>query len=160
MADQAQMNGNKSAAKAVSAATSSLSGLAHDIFALAELQFELLAEDAREALANAKRPFVLMGAAFVVLLAALPVALIGIGWLLSLTGMHVGFAILITAGVAMIAAGIIGSIAWKRLQSATATFRRSADEFRANIAWVKRNLSRERTTTIPSAESTAAGQPR
>jgi len=120
-----------------------LAELGGDIASLAELQVQLAAADAKESLGRAILPAILLGAGVVFLLAALPVALIGVSMLLAdaLGLTHPGWAYLIVAGVTAALTVVLVLIGLPRLSHAFASFIRTKEELSRNVAWIKTVLA-------------------
>jgi hypothetical protein len=110
---------------------------------MAELQFQLALLDARQASRRAVRWVVVAIVAGVLLLSCLPVALIGLSYLLvALTEIPVAAAFLTTGAVFGLAAICALYVAWKRIRGSMTVFARSRDELLCNMAWFKRLLKR------------------
>ena len=111
MVDQASVNG-RGTARAPGSGSAQLDGVAEfvdDLASLAELQARLAAVDFRESARQSAFPLVLTVVSLAVLLASVPVALFGAGWLLaSAMKIDQGWAMLIIAGAAMAVAGLGG----------------------------------------------------
>ncbi|HUQ67890.1 MAG TPA: phage holin family protein [Planctomycetaceae bacterium] len=128
--------------------------LAVDTLKLGDLQVQLATLDVREFWANAWRSALLLGAGSAALLAALPVAMLGIAeYLRQAWSLPIEAALLIVAGVVLVAAGSL--VAWSawRLATAAKPLRRSADELRENLTWLRSVLYDE------SAAESAAPKP-
>jgi len=73
-----------------------------------------------------------------VIVASVPVALLGAGWLLaSALKIHQGWAMLLTAGAALAFGGLVVAIAGMQLRYSFESFRRSRKQLWLNLAWVK-----------------------
>ncbi|REJ86623.1 MAG: hypothetical protein DWQ34_27000 [Planctomycetota bacterium] len=138
MVGQASINGKRTGARQVSR---NLSGLAHDVITLAELQAQLVACDLREGKAQAIGPIVVIVAGLLLALGTMPVLLLGLGWLLVNHAEWTESAAFLTAGGAGLAvAGLLAWFGWKKLKAALSTFTRSQQEFARNVDWVKSAL--------------------
>jgi uncharacterized membrane protein YqjE len=112
--------------------------IANDVLTLAEFQAKLAALDFREAAGKAAVPIGLTMAGLVLLAASLPVVLLSLAWLLATAlQIHVGWAMLMTASVAMALAGIAGGFGATRLIRSFDSFRRSQEELSRNLSWVR-----------------------
>lgn len=139
------MNTNGHATKDPDVAAS-FSGLAHDAIELAELQAQLLAMDAKAASRAARTSAVLGVVATCLLLGAVPVMLLAVGeTFAALFGWArwVAMSAAAVLGLALSAAAGVG--AWFRLRTGLASFKRSREELRYNVAWIKTNLKRNKS---------------
>ena len=131
-----------------------VAGMAADLLALAELQWELFRLDAGAATRRSVVAVGLIVAGAVFALSALPVLLVAVGYALMLAGLY-GWA---AFGVAFLVGLLLGGgLAWwgfKRLGAALGAFGRSSSEFSRNLAFVKQSLSGE-----PPASQIAASGP-
>jgi hypothetical protein len=117
----------------------SFADVLHDVSDLAELQWELLGVDVKEARQRAATALWTLLAAGVVTLGLLPVLLLGVAQLLVLyTGLPEAWANLCIAIAVAVACGIAAKVAANRLSRAAAGFGRSREELRQNIRWMKR----------------------
>ena len=119
-----------------------VAGLASDLLALAELQWELFTLDAGAAAKRSAVAVALVVAGAVFALSSLPVLLVAVGYALMLAGLY-GWA---AFGIAFLVGLLLGGgLAWwgfRRLASALAVFGRSRREFGRNLRFVKQSLSR------------------
>ena len=86
MADQASVNG-RGAAREPGSSTAEFEGVAEfvdDLASLAEFQAKLAAVDLRDAVRKSALPIVLTLVGLAMMVASVPVALLGAGWLLGL----------------------------------------------------------------------------
>ena len=89
-------------------------------------------------------------AGLAVIVASVPVALLGAGWLIaSALKIHQGWAMLLTAGVAIVLGGLVAGLAGMRLSHSFDSFRRSRKQLWLNLAWV-------RTVLVASASAPAS----
>ena len=120
-----------------------LAELGSNIAGLIELQAQLAVADIKESTREAVNPLVMIAAGLVLLLAALPVALIGASELLSdlLHLSHRGLAYLIVAGVTVVPSVVLIVIGVPRLSRCFTTLIRSKEELARNVAWIKTVLA-------------------
>ncbi|HUG89712.1 MAG TPA: phage holin family protein [Planctomycetaceae bacterium] len=135
MADQATVNGRGQ--KAGTALRLNVGDFAHDVLTLGELQGRLLLVDLREARNRALRPLVLGVVGVVLLLSSFPVLLLGLAWLIALTGLPLWASLLIAAAIGVAVSGVLGWFAWRTIRTTFAVFERSRDEFSQNLTWIK-----------------------
>jgi uncharacterized membrane protein YqjE len=126
--------------KAGTALRSNVGDFAHDILTLSELQGRLFLVDLQEAKNRAIRPIALGVVGVVLLVASLPVALLGLAELLVLAGLPQWAAFLVAALVGILASGVLGWMAWRSIRTTFAVFERSRDEFSQNLTWIKAAL--------------------
>ena len=139
MADQAAVrdgNGVKINAPAESV-VESVTEFINDITTLAELQAKLAAADLKEATGRALVPAMLVGAGLVLLLASLPVVLLGVAALLAAAGLQEPWALLLTGVAGLIVATVLAVVAGLALGRSFTSFRRSQEELARNVSWVK-----------------------
>ena len=140
MVDQASVNG-RVAAGVPGSSSVGFDGVAEfvdDLASLAELQASLAAVDFREAARKSAIPLVLTVAGLAVIVASVPVALFGAGWLIaSALKIHHGWAMLMTAGVAIVLGGLVAGLAGMRLRHSFDSFRRSRKQLWLNLAWAR-----------------------
>ncbi len=117
-----------------------LSDFTEDLFALVELQMQLLREDARGMARRVGVALLLLAGAAITVFACLPVVILGLAELLALTGLARGTAMLIVAAVFAVASAGIGLWGWSLLKHAAEPLRRSQREFLLNLESVKRAL--------------------
>jgi len=124
----------------------------NDVAPLAELQAKLATLDFKESTARAIVPLALVVGGIALLLASLPVALLGVAWLVaSALSIREGWAALLTAGVAAVVAAILAWVALTRLLASFESFRRSREELVRNISWI-------RTVLVHSGRSIPKGR--
>jgi uncharacterized membrane protein YqjE len=105
----------------------------NDVMTLIELQAQLAALDSRRRCPRATVPLVLIVGSGP-LLASLPVALLGIAWLLaSALSMSIGWAALLTAVVTAVVAAVVAAVALRRFLGSLDSFRHSREELARNI---------------------------
>ena len=116
----------------------SIGSLGGDIASLVELQAKLTAMDLKEAVGRATWPTTTLIIAAVVLVATLPVLLIGLAFVLaSAFSISQGAALLITGLIFAVIAGVISAIAGMELVKSLQSFRRSNEELARNVAWIR-----------------------
>jgi hypothetical protein len=111
---------------------------------LVDLQFQLLSQDVREFWKPAWRAVLLLVAASAALVAALPVAMFGVAEVLRQNwSFSVEFSLLAVSSVALVASGVL--ILWSahRLADAATPLKRSADELRENLSWMRSVLEED-----------------
>jgi len=117
---------------------SSIAGLGNDIANLAELQAKLALLDLKESTGHAALPVTLVAGGLALLLASLPVALLGVAELVaSALSIRTGWAMLLVAGIAAVLAIIVVVVAGLRLRHSFESFRRSREELSRNVAWLR-----------------------
>jgi hypothetical protein len=118
--------------------------LAVDSLKLADLQVQLLTLDVREFWAGAWRSALVLAAGSAALIAALPVAMFGVSEYLRQAGsLSIEFALLLVSGVVLIVAAALIFWSGRRLATAAQPLRRSAEELRANLDWMRSVLHDE-----------------
>jgi len=138
MVDQASVNGRATARVPGSAEFEGVAEFVDDLASLAELQAKLAALDCRESARKSAAPIVLTVVGLAVLVAGFPVALLGAGWLLAFAlNIHQGWAMLMTAGAAMVLGGLVAGVGGRRLSHSFESFRRSHKQLTLNLAWVR-----------------------
>jgi hypothetical protein len=140
MVDQTSVNG-RVAAGVPGSSSVGFDGVAEfvdDMASLAELQAKLAAVDFREAARKSAIPIALTVAGLAVIVASVPVALLGAAWLLATAlKIHQGWAMLLTAGASIAVAGLVAVLAGMRLRHSFDSFRRSRKQLWLNLAWVR-----------------------
>jgi predicted phage tail protein len=120
-----------------------------DLASLAELQAKLAAVDLRDAARKSAIPIVLTLVGLAVMVASVPVALLGAGWLLAFAlKIHQGWAMLVTAGAAMALGGLVAWLGGRQVRPGFESFRRSRKQLWLNLSWV-------RTVLVTSASARA-----
>jgi len=139
MADQASLGRNERAPGAGNGSVvGSLAEFGNDIATLAELQGKLAVLDLKESTARAVLPFALIVVGAAVVLASLPVALIGAASLIAVAfSISQGWALLLTAGAALVAGAGIAATAASQLGRSFDSFRRSREELTRNVTWIR-----------------------
>ena len=125
----------------------------NDIATLVELQAKLAAHDTKECVARVTYPAIILGAGAVVILASIPVLLLGLADLLArLTGLPDWGSRLIVAAVAMVVAALVAFLSYREALNSVNSFRRSTEEFTRNLSWV-------RTVLVHSGRAAARPKP-
>ena len=142
------------AAHASSDEASADSGLAeflNDVVTLSELQASLAFINLKEAARRAMVPIGVIVLSLTALASGVTLALIASALLLaSALEIHQGWAMILTAGVAMALADLAAVFGVRRLQSTFESLQPSRDELRRNLTWVRSVLvSRGRSYTRP-----------
>ena len=121
MVDQASVNG-RDAARVPGSSSAEFEGVAEfvdDLATLAELQARLAVFDFRDSARKSAIPIVLTAVGVSVVVASIPVALLGAGWLLaSALKIPQGWAMLMTAAVAMTLGGVVAGLGWEAVSHA------------------------------------------
>jgi uncharacterized membrane protein YqjE len=142
MDDQASLNGGRGLRNGSGGVVSTISELGSDIATLAELQAKLTVLDLKESTHRAVVPLGLVLAGLAVALGCIPVGLLGIAWLIAYAlSIHQGWAMLLTAAVALVVGLVVAVVAGRRLGGSFETFQRSREELTRNIAWIKTVLT-------------------
>ena len=116
----------------------SITDLANDLVTLAELQAKLASVDLKEMWMRATVPLAVIAAGLAVLVAALPVAMLGVADLLSRAlGIAPGWTMLLTAAVTMSITGLILLLSVKEVGRSLEPLRRSREELARNLAWLR-----------------------
>ncbi len=126
----------------------SIADFGNDMATLFELQAKLAALDLKESKDRALFPLYVVVAAVVVVLASLPIVLLGVADLIA-TALHIapGWARLLTGLASLALAGLIGFLSVKEIGRSLAPLRRTNEELVRNLAWV-------RTVLVYSGRST------
>jgi len=138
MVDQASVKDGKSNGSPEARVVGGVAEFGNDITTLIELQAKLAVIDFKEALARATIPMALVVVALALLLAALPVALLGVARLVAVAlSIREGWAMLLTAGVVMLAATVTLIVSVRNIPPSFSSFQRSREELARNIAWIR-----------------------
>ena len=116
----------------------------HDLVTLAELQVQLVKEDAQRGLGRMTRVSLLFVAAAIVAVSAVPVALLAIGHWIALSGLSLALSLTIATGIGFAIAAVIGLVGWKSLKSTKGIFDRSKKEFAENMQTLKHAMKKNR----------------
>ncbi|QDT50447.1 phage holin family protein [Symmachiella dynata] len=110
---------------------------AHDVVSLAELQAELLKVDAEDYLKRTAKPLIALAITLVVALGCVPMALATLALGLVQAGLQTWLAFLIATVTGLIIASLSGIAGWLWMGKSFNAFRRSKQEFRSNLTWIK-----------------------
>jgi uncharacterized membrane protein YqjE len=121
--------------------TKSFSRLAHDVIELSELQARLLTLDAQALSRSLLLSLCLAAVAILLSVGAIPIALLALAEVLISNYSWPREAALATTAVFAIATScMLLAIIWRSLSRGVATFERSRDELKRNLAWIKSAL--------------------
>ena len=110
----------------------------NDFATLVELQAKLALYDSKECVSRATFPVVFLGVGAAVALSSLPVLLLGLAGLLSMfTTIPLWGSCLIVAGIALLIAGLVGFLSYRKVAGSVHSFRRSSEEFTRNLSWLR-----------------------
>ena len=151
MADKTSLvGGNGRTEKPAAAVRRGMSGFAHDLATLAELQIHLLTTDAKECVHKIIVPGIALAVGLVLLLGCLPVLLLGIAELMvQAQWLSEATAYLLTAIAAVVIAAVVCFVGYRKIRASLATFQRSKDELLENLNWLKRMLKHQAETAPP-----------
>lgn len=115
--------------------------LTHDVASLVELQSELFSLDLKEATNISLIPVIIGISGILLLLAAFPVLLIGLAYLMvhAWEISEAGAFFATGVGAVLISAGVVW-IVWLRLCEGASKFQRSLNELKRNFMWLKTRL--------------------
>jgi len=152
MANQASVNLDGSSVNQPEGVVGNITEFGNDVVTLLELQAQLARLNFKEAMTRATIPLVLVVVGLALLLASLPVALLGIAALLaSALSISTGWATLLTALVAAVIAGVVATVSLTRILGSLESFRHSREELARNISWI-------RTVLVHSGRSAPRGR--
>lgn len=140
MVDQASVNsrGTVPVPHPDSAEFEGVAEFVDDLASLAELQAKLAAVDLRDASRKSALPLVLTLVGLAAVVGSIPVVLLGAGWLLAAAlKIHQGWALLLTAGVAVTLGGVLTVLGGMQLRHGFGSFRRSRTQLWLNLAWIR-----------------------
>ena len=120
-----------------------IAGFASDVSTLAELQTKLAVADMKVAASRAFIPATMVITGILLLMAALPIALIGASELVAdaLTLTHRGHAYLFVAGVTFMLTLLLVLIGFPRLKTSLNAMAQTREELSRNLAWIKTVLA-------------------
>jgi hypothetical protein len=125
-----------------------LGELGGDFATLAELQLKLTAVDGKEAIGRATLPTVGLVIAAAVLIATVPVLLIGLAFVMaSALAISQGASLLIIGAIVGALAGVLGWFALVAFLKSFESFRRSGEELTRNINWIRTVLAQSTRAT-------------
>jgi hypothetical protein len=131
-------NGRRAASANPASIFAELGDFGGNLANLVGLQAELAAHDAREALGRATPALILTGFAVLVVPASAVLAMFGAGLALARAFGWADYAGLLVVAAIGLVLGVLGVLyAIRRYRVSVESFRRSADELRRNMAWIK-----------------------
>ena len=153
MADQTTIVGGNGRSEApATAVRRGMSGFAHDLATLAELQINLFTTDTKECVNKIILPFAAIAVGLVLLLGCLPVLLLGLAELMvQAEWLSEGWAYLVTAIAAAVIAVIASYVGYIKVRTSLTTFQRSKEELIENLNWLKRMLKHQAGSPSPHA---------
>ena len=89
-------------------------------------------------------------------LGCLPVAVLGIAYVVAWAGIPLGLSMLLVALTLMTASGVIAVVGWRRLKTAAGPLQRSRRELQKNLDWFKRTLANDRGSETKRFDRAAA----
>lgn len=138
MADQTQVDNRANGAADFG---ENVSGFAHDVTSLVELQVRLLAVDLRDAKRRSGPAIGLVLGGVVLLLGCVPVLLFAAAHvLIEFAGWPASGAYAAAAVTGLVVGGALGYAGWKKLMTAAGTLARSREELTETLQWLKRAL--------------------
>jgi len=119
-----------------------LGTLFHDLLTLAELQGKLFIHDLNTIRTGTGPAMLMMAVGMLLGFSSIPVLMFAIGWAIMVVWNVPAWIALLAVSLVI---GVIPSMAllivgWKMLRQRSKVLNRSASEFQANIAWLKRRL--------------------
>ncbi len=136
MARQETLNAGQ--AGPVNGVLQGIGDLGGSVVTLTTLQAQLAAEDFRESFKHALPGLIAAAILVPLALASVTVGLLGFAYWLSVDfGIPLARTLLGAAVGGLIVAGLLGFLAVKRLRVSVASFRRSQEEFKRNVAWLR-----------------------
>ena len=127
----------------INALQSSTRMLVRDTVELAELQLQLFAADGREMARKSAPPVLTVVAGVTIAMSALPMLLVGLAYaLVELAGFPVWVAMLSSAVVGFLIGGVAVIVGLRWLRPQLEIWRRSADELKENVEFLKGSLNR------------------
>ncbi len=116
-------------------------GLAGDSLALARLQAKLFRIDGKTWLGQVQAAFALVIASIVVGIASMPLLLMAAAVGLNTLGLHIGWALLIVGGSALVVAAIVGAVFVNKIFQSAAAFDQSREEFAKSLDWIQQQFT-------------------
>ncbi len=118
-----------------------VSGLAHDLMTLFELQFQLLRVDLKAGVRRAIVPIAAMAVGAVLIFTALLLLVSAVAMLVQeSTDLSAGASFAITGGSAILLAAVMMFAAWLKLRTSFDVLSRSRQEFKENLRSIKSAL--------------------
>jgi hypothetical protein len=119
----------------------SVTGFAHDLATLVELQFRLLAVDISDARKSIGPALALAAGAVLIAFSTLPVLLMAAAFgLAEWSGWGNGLSFLVVAVVALCLAAVCLGLVYRKVQNAKGALQRSKSELKETVRWVKESL--------------------
>jgi len=144
MVDQAQVSGTERAESGGSAGRDAgVSTLARDVYALAQLQVQIVAAEAQATLRKLVLPTVALAGGAALLLGCMPVLVLALAALLAYAGLAEGVALLLAALFGMAVAGGLAAGGWYAIRGTLGGLTRSRDELAENLASLRAAFRRE-----------------
>ncbi|MFZ5831850.1 MAG: phage holin family protein [Planctomycetota bacterium] len=140
MGNQSQIDSEIDVRPASSSLRHDVRDLGRALVELVELQSRLLREDLQAAVRRASRAATVLGSAALLALACLPVAVLGLAYVVSWSGLELGVSMLITSLGLVGVAAVLALLSWKRFKEALEPLDRTRDEFRKNFDAIKSSL--------------------
>jgi len=137
MVSQTTMNNGRARQESVS---HDFATVLHDITELSELQVRLAVLDAKSAIRKLIVPLILGVVAVVLLLASLPILLMSIAHAMALTGMALVWCYLLSFGIGVVVCAVLGFTAYTLAKRGLSVFRRSSEQLKRNVQWLKATL--------------------
>lgn len=119
-----------------------MAALAQDTTAIAELQAKLAALDLKDGSKSLRNAAVLAAVGGVLLLACLPVGMIGLAELLVYAGWQRWISYLTTGAVGLVLGLLLLWFCWLAVRKAAGSFKRSREELSRNVEWFRQALRR------------------
>lgn len=155
-------SGNGTGVPPAAAMRTNMADFAHDLTTLTELQARLFVVDCKATAGHMVLPTVLAIIGGVLAAACVPVALMGIAFILVFeAGWSHGAAFLITALGALVIGGGLAFAAWLLVRKNLTLFDRSKEELTRNLTWIKqvlKNSGRSWKTDRPATTTTGFQQ--
>jgi uncharacterized membrane protein YqjE len=118
-----------------------ITGFAHDLATLAELQLRLFSVDLRDATRAAAPSAAILGIALIVGLGATPIILAAVAMaLVEVAGWSYTAAFAAVAVCSVLVAAGLGYAGWRKLGTALRTLQRARDELVETVRWIKDSL--------------------
>jgi hypothetical protein len=141
---------NNGIASPIEGVVESVAGLGGDIASLAELQAKLALADLKVSVGQATVPTVLLASGLLVALSTVPVALVGLAYLVAeATGWRTSLAFLATAAAALVLALVVALVGYLGLTKSFGSFSRSKEELTRNVSWIKTVLLHSGRSVAP-----------
>ena len=129
---------NAGRAGSVNGVLHGIGDLGGSVVTLSTLQAQLAAEDLRVSMTHARPAMIGMAIVLPLAFASVTVGLFGLAYWLSVDlDIPLARTLLGVALGGVIISGIVAFLAMKRLSASTASFRRSQEEFKRNVEWLR-----------------------